>query len=140
MRRADRQQYRQAAGAAAEARLMRQLIKTAALTLLPLVLAGYAQAAENAPKVPICVSVVAGCAAQTGVIPTGEGNYLVAKQAATGFPGLGNLKADALQEANQFCASKGSDLFVTRSSETQPPYVLANYSSTPRAKSATPSS
>jgi hypothetical protein len=51
MRRADRQQYRQAAGAAAEARLMRQLIKTAALTLLPLVLAGYAQAAENAPKV-----------------------------------------------------------------------------------------
>jgi hypothetical protein len=51
MRRADRQQYRQAAGAAAEARLMRQLIKTAALTLLPLVLAGYEQAAENAPKV-----------------------------------------------------------------------------------------
>jgi hypothetical protein len=30
---------------------MRQLIKTAALTLLPLVLAGYEQAAENAPKV-----------------------------------------------------------------------------------------
>jgi hypothetical protein len=30
---------------------MRQLIKTAALTLLPLVLADYAQAAENAPKV-----------------------------------------------------------------------------------------
>jgi hypothetical protein len=75
--------------------------------------------------------LVAGCAAQTGVVPAGEGTYLVAKQAATGFPGLGNLKADALQEANQFCTSKGSDLFVTRSSETQPPYVLGNY---PRAE------
>jgi hypothetical protein len=174
MRRADRQQYRQAAGAAAEARLMRQLIKTAALTLLPLVLAGYEQAAENAPKVitlscdgtltrtygaskpadlpePLqkigavvnlnervgmalsTLTLIAGCAAETGVVPTGQNSYLVAKQAATGFPGLGNLKADALQEANQFCASKGSDLFVTRSSETQPPYVLGNY---PRAEIA----
>jgi hypothetical protein len=77
--------------------------------------------------------LIAGCAAETGVVPTGQNSYLVAKQAATGFPGLGNLKADALQEANQFCASKGSDLFVTRSSETQPPYVLGNY---PRAEIA----
>jgi hypothetical protein len=37
----------------------------------------------------------------------------------------------AHQEAKQFCASKGSDLFVTRSSETQRPYVLGNY---PRAE------
>jgi hypothetical protein len=77
--------------------------------------------------------LVSGCASQTGVVPTGEGNYLVAKQAATGFPGLGNLKADALKEANQFCAGKGADLFVTRSFETQPPYVLGNY---PRAEIA----
>jgi hypothetical protein len=46
---------------------------------------------------------------------------------ATGFPGLGNLKAEALQEANQYCVGRGSDLFVTRSTETQPPYVLGNY-------------
>jgi hypothetical protein len=33
--------------------------------------------------------VVAGCASQTGVVPNGQGGYLIAKQAATGFPGLG---------------------------------------------------
>jgi hypothetical protein len=75
--------------------------------------------------------LVIGCAAQTGVVPIGQNSYLVAKQAATGFPGLGNLKAEALQEANQFCIGRGSDLFVTRSTETQPPYVLGNY---PRAE------
>ena len=75
--------------------------------------------------------LMAGCSAQTGVVPTGQNSYLVAKQAATGFPGLGNLKAEALQEANQYCVGRGSDLFVTRSTETQPPYVLGNY---PRAE------
>jgi hypothetical protein len=74
---------------------------------------------------------MAGCSAQTSVVPTGQNSYLVAKQAATGFPGLGNLKAEALQEANQYCVGRGSDLFVTRSTETQPPYVLGNY---PRAE------
>jgi len=75
--------------------------------------------------------LMAGCSAQTGVVPTGQNSYLVAKQAATGFPGLGNLKAEALQEANQYCVGRGSDLFVTRSTETQPPYALGNY---PRAE------
>jgi hypothetical protein len=59
---------------------------------------------------------------------------MVAKQAATGFPGLGNLKAEALEEADRYCASlpgSGHQLFVTRSTETQPPYVLGNY---PRAE------
>jgi hypothetical protein len=75
--------------------------------------------------------VVAGCASQTGVVPNGSGGYMIAKQAATGFPGLGNLKAEALQEANQYCVTQGSELFITRSTETQPPYVLGNY---PRAE------
>src|SRR5262249_16973577 len=74
---------------------------------------------------------VVGCASNTGVTPNGQGGFLVAKQAATGFPGLGNLKAEALQEANQYCQHQGDELFVTRATETQPPYVLGNY---PRAE------
>jgi len=77
------------------------------------------------------IVLVAGCASQTGVVPNGQGGYMIAKQAATGFPGLGNLKAEALQEANQYCVSKGAELFITNSKETQPPYVLGNY---PRAE------
>ena len=69
----------------------------------------------------------------TGVVANGQGSYIVAKQAATGFPGLGNLKADALAEANNYCRqqSQGQELFVTRATETQPPYLLGNY---PRAE------
>jgi hypothetical protein len=72
-----------------------------------------------------------GCASQTGVVPSGQGGYLIARQAATGFPGLGNLKAEALQEANQYCASQGREFLLTSATETQPPYILGNF---PRAE------
>jgi hypothetical protein len=62
---------------------------------------------------------------------TGEGNYQIAKQAATGFPGLGNLKAEALEEGNEYCTKQGREFVLIRTSETQPPYLLGNY---PRAE------
>jgi hypothetical protein len=71
---------------------------------------------------------------ESGVVPNGQGSYVVAKQAATGFPGLGNLKTEALADANNYCLSQksqGHELIVTRETETQPPYVLGNY---PRAE------
>jgi len=70
---------------------------------------------------------VIGCASQTGVVPNGQGGYLIAKQAATGFPGLGNLKAEAMVEADQYCKGQGRTFALVNSSETQPPYVLGNY-------------
>jgi hypothetical protein len=72
-----------------------------------------------------------GCASQTGVVPNGQGGYLIAKQAATGFPGLGNLKAEAMSEASQNCAGQGREFLLTDATETQPPYMLGNY---PRAE------
>ena len=72
-------------------------------------------------------AALAGCASHSGVVPTGQGSYMISKQAATGFPGLGNLKAEALQEANQQCLGEGRELLVTKSTETQPPYALGNY-------------
>lgn len=72
-----------------------------------------------------------GCASHSGITPDGLGGYTDTKQQATGFPGLGNLKTDLLQEASQFCASQGREFLLTNSSETQPPYLLGNY---PRAE------
>lgn len=72
-----------------------------------------------------------GCASNTGVVPAGGDTYLIAKQAATGFPGLGNLKGEALQEANQYCVRDGKSMEVVNTSETKPPYLLGNY---PRAE------
>jgi hypothetical protein len=45
------------------------------------------------------VTIFAGCASDSGVVDQGGGTYFVSKQAATGFSGLGNLRADATTEA-----------------------------------------
>lgn len=79
----------------------------------------------------IAVAVVAGCASNTGVVPMGRDTYMIAKQQATGFPGLGNIKAEAIGEASRYCADQGKVLEVVSASETQPPYILGNY---PRAE------
>lgn len=52
---------------------------------------------------------------------------MIAKQQATGFPGLGNMKAELITEANQYCILQGKFLQVVNTVETQPPYVLGNY-------------
>lgn len=47
--------------------------------------------------------IIAGCASNSGVVPIGPETFMVSRQAATGFSGLGTLKADALEEANEYC-------------------------------------
>lgn len=79
-----------------------------------------------------CIAVaLAGCAAQTGVVATGQETFYASKQAATGLPGLGTLKADLIQQSAAHCAGMGRQLEVVSTSETQPPYLLGNY---PRAE------
>ena len=72
-------------------------------------------------------ALVGGCASNTGVIDAGEGNYVIEQQQATGFPGLGNLRADVYSEAKMFCAGKGRDFSTISYQEAKPPYILGNY-------------
>lgn len=67
------------------------------------------------------------CAYNSGVIPVGEGKYLITKQASTGFSGMGGLKARASEEANAFCLSKGKKSVVLGTKDAQPPYILGNF-------------
>ena len=85
---------------------------------------------KSAPFLAVCVSLV-GCATQTGVVPMGQGIYMVARQAATGFPGLGTLKADALRDAETFCANRAQDFKVLQATENEGPFILGRY---PRAE------
>ena len=79
----------------------------------------------------VCAAValiaIAGCASHTGVISTGEGNFMIAQQQATGLPGLGNMKAEIIQEGSEYCAKMGKQFHLVTATETQPPYVLGNY-------------
>lgn len=74
-----------------------------------------------------CCLIVVGCAANSGMVATGPDSYLVSRQAATGFSGSGNLKAEAISEANQYCSRQGKTVQITNSVEAQPPYILGNF-------------
>lgn len=77
---------------------------------------------------PISVTVaLIGCASHTGVIPMGKDTFLIAKQQATGFPGLGNLKAEIISEGSAYCRGLNKEFQLINTTETQPPYVLGNY-------------
>ena len=86
---------------------------------------------ENMKKLIILMTaapmLLASCASHTGIISMGQGNYMIAKQQATGFPGLGNLKAEIITEGLAQCTSQGKKFELVSSQETQPPYILGNY-------------
>lgn len=71
--------------------------------------------------------LLAGCASNSGVIPIGPDTFMVSRQAATGFSGSGTLKAEAFQEANQYCLSQHKKLQVVNTTEAQPPFILGNF-------------
>jgi hypothetical protein len=57
----------------------------------------------------------------------GPDTYMVSKQAATGFSGLGSLKADALREAYAQCSQAGQAVQVVSDQESHPPFIFGNY-------------
>ena len=71
--------------------------------------------------------LISGCASNSGVVQIGTDTFMVSRQAATGFSGSGTLKAEAFQEANQYCVNLHKKLQVVNTSEAQPPYVLGNF-------------
>lgn len=75
----------------------------------------------------LALASLCACAAQSGVVDMGGGTYFVSRQAATGFPGMGNLRAEALQEAATTCRAQGKAVVVTEEHQTDPPYLLGNY-------------
>lgn len=75
----------------------------------------------------LALLTLAGCASNTGIVPMGQGTYMMAKQQATGFPGLGNMKAEILTEADAFCTAKSKSMRVVNVTETKPPYIFGNF-------------
>jgi len=67
------------------------------------------------------------CAYNSGVVSMGNGEYIVSKQAASGFTGIAKLQVDARSEAGTFCAGLGKQLRILQTNDTQPPYILGNF-------------
>jgi hypothetical protein len=73
------------------------------------------------------VLLLAGCAVDSGVVRMGKDTFMVSKQAATGFSGLGGLKADAMREAYAQCSTTGQSVQIISDKESHPPYIFGNY-------------
>ena len=71
--------------------------------------------------------LLSGCASNSGVVRTGKNSFVITKQAATGFSGIGSLKAEVLKEAYEQCSKTGQSVKVIDSEESKPPYILGNY-------------
>ena len=74
--------------------------------------------------------VLAGCASNSGVVAMGPDTYYVSRQAATGFSGMGTLKAEAITEAGAFCTARGKTAEIKSEKDAKPPFILGNYPKT----------
>lgn len=73
------------------------------------------------------IIILAGCAVNTGVVPVGQDTFMVSRQAATGFSGLGDLRGEAFREAHQYCLDQRKSVQVIHASESSPPYIFGNF-------------
>ncbi len=76
------------------------------------------------------VLILSGCASNSGVVPMGNDTYMVSRQAASGFSGMGTLKADAMREAYQQCQLTGKRVEVVEAIDAKPPYIFGNFPKT----------
>jgi len=71
-----------------------------------------------------------GCASNSGVVPMGNDTYMVSRQAASGFSGMGTLKADAMREAYEQCQKSEKRVEVLEAIDAKPPYIFGNFPKT----------
>jgi hypothetical protein len=82
-------------------------------------------------KMLVALSVtLVGCASNSGIVPMGSDTYMVSRQAATGFSGMGTLKAEAMKEAYDQCQKTGKSVKVLEAIDAQPPYIFGNFPKT----------
>ena len=74
----------------------------------------------------VCILIVASCASNSGVVPIGKEQFFISKQAATGFTGLGTLKAEAIKEGTQFCSATSLCFYsaAVQSDESPPMSII----------------
>ena len=57
----------------------------------------------------------------------GNEQFFISKQAATGFTGLGNLKAEAIKEGTVFCNAMKKEFELVSQDQSEGLQVLGNY-------------
>ena len=63
------------------------------------------------------VALLAGCATTSGVTPLGKDTYLISRNGAGFWSSTAQIKAEALKDADTFCAGNGKNLQVVRTDQ-----------------------
>lgn len=75
----------------------------------------------------IATILLGGCATNSPVVSTGPDRFIVSRQAATGFSGIGNLAEETISDADKYCAKQKAQAQVLKTIESQPPYIFGNF-------------
>jgi hypothetical protein len=78
----------------------------------------------------VVLTAITGCASNSGIVQMGSNTYMVSRQAATGFTGMGTLKAEAMREAFEQCQKTAKAVEVLETIDAQPPYIFGNFPKT----------
>jgi hypothetical protein len=70
---------------------------------------------------------LAGCASNAAVVQSAPGTYSLSKESTIGGSGLPKLKADVVQEANQYCAKNGREAVLVAASDQRIDQMLTSY-------------
>jgi hypothetical protein len=81
-------------------------------------------------KTMLALLIACACASNSGVVPMGSDTYMVSRQAATGFTGMGTLKAEGMKEAYEQCQKTGKSVQVLEAIDARPPYIFGNFPKT----------
>ena len=73
------------------------------------------------------IFLLSSCATNSGVVPIGSEQFFISKQAATGFTGLGNLKAEAIKEGTVFCNAMKKEFELVSQDQSEGLQVLGNF-------------
>ena len=74
------------------------------------------------------LAILQGCSpSNPGVARLGNNQYILTRQAASGFHGLGAVKIDALREAENHCMVLGQTLLVTDTLDSPPRIYWATF-------------
>ena len=77
--------------------------------------------------ISISVLFLASCATNSGVVPIGNEQFFISKQAATGFTGLGNLKAEAIKEGTVSCSAMKKEFELISQDQSEGLQVLGKF-------------
>ena len=75
----------------------------------------------------ILLTALVGCATNSGVVPIGNDQFFINKQAATGLTGIGNLKAEAINEGTVFCNAMKKEFELISDDQSRGLQIYGNY-------------